>query len=99
MRGFERQTLSKQLMNAIISSIESGELATGEKLPPERQLAEMMQVSRSVVNGGIGELEKKGFLIIKPRSGTYVADAIQQSRKAIHLVEQRTLSDQAGGQR
>lgn len=52
----------------------SGKLQIGEKLPPERQLAEMMQVSRSVVNGGIGELEKKGFLIVKPRSGTYVAD-------------------------
>lgn len=52
----------------------SGKLQIGEKLPPERQLAEMMQVSRSVVNGGIGELEKKGFLIVKPRSGTFVAD-------------------------
>lgn len=52
----------------------SGKLQIGEKLPSERQLAEMMQVSRSVVNSGINELEKKGFLTIKPRSGTYVAD-------------------------
>ena len=52
----------------------SGKLQIGEKLPPERQLAEMMQVSRSVVNSGINELEKKGFLVVKPRSGTYVAD-------------------------
>lgn len=59
-----------QLEHLIIS----GKLQIGEKLPPERQLAEMMQVSRSVVNSGINELEKKGFLIIKPRSGTYVAD-------------------------
>ena len=34
----------------------------------------MMQVSRAVVNSGIAELEKKGFLIVKPRSGTFVAD-------------------------
>lgn len=59
-----------QLEHLIIS----GKLQIGEKLPPERQLAEMMQVSRSVVNSGINELEKKGFLLIKPRSGTYVAD-------------------------
>lgn len=52
----------------------SGQLKIGEKLPSERQLAEMMQISRSVVNSGINELEKKGFLIIMPRSGTYVAD-------------------------
>lgn len=52
----------------------SGKLKTGEKLPPERQLAEEMQVSRAVVNGGIADLQRMGFLIVKPRSGTYVAD-------------------------
>ena len=52
----------------------SGKLKIGEKLPPERQLAQSMQVSRAVVNGGIAELEKRGFLEVKPRSGTYVAD-------------------------
>ena len=31
-----------------------------------------MQVSRAVVNAGIAELEQKGFLIIKPRIGTFV---------------------------
>ncbi len=52
----------------------SGKLKIGEKLPPERQLAEEMQVSRAVVNGGIADLQRMGFLIVKPRSGTYVAD-------------------------
>ena len=42
----------------------SGQLKIGEKLPSERQLCEMMQVSRAVVNGGISDLEKKGFLIV-----------------------------------
>lgn len=52
----------------------SGKLKIGEKLPPERQLAQEMQVSRAVVNGGITDLERMGFLVVKPRSGTYVAD-------------------------
>ena len=52
----------------------SGRLMVGEKLPPERELAESMQVSRAVVNSGITELARKGFLIIKPRVGTFVAD-------------------------
>lgn len=52
----------------------SGQLAVGEKLPPERELAESMQVSRGVVNSGIVELSRKGFLTIKPRVGTYIAD-------------------------
>lgn len=67
-------SLHELFVDQLEGLIISGKLQIGEKLPPERQLAEMMQVSRSVVNSGINELEKKGFLIVKPRSGTYVAD-------------------------
>jgi Transcriptional regulators len=52
----------------------SGKLKVGEKLPPEREIAESMQVSRGVVNSGILELSRKGFLMMKPRVGTFVAD-------------------------
>lgn len=52
----------------------SGKLAVGEKLPSEREMAESMQISRGVVNSGILELSRKGFLSIKPRVGTYIAD-------------------------
>ena len=52
----------------------SGKLAIGERLPSERELAEEMQVSRSVINSGITELERKGFLEVVPRKGTFVAD-------------------------
>ena len=65
-----RELFVEQLQHMILS----GKLKIGEKLPPERQLAEMMQVSRAVVNGGLTDLEKMGFLVVKPRSGTYVAD-------------------------
>lgn len=58
----------KELENKILS----GELKVGDKLPSERELASSMQVSRAVVNAGIAELEQKGFLIIKPRIGTFV---------------------------
>lgn len=52
----------------------SGKLSIGSKLPPERELAESMQVSRAVINSGINELARKGFLVIRPRIGTFVAD-------------------------
>lgn len=52
----------------------SGKLAVGEKLPPEREIAKSMQVSRGVVNNGILELSRKGFLNITPRVGTIIAD-------------------------
>jgi len=60
----------KELENMILS----GRLPIGYKLPPERELAADMQVSRAVVNTGIVEMAKKGFVEIKPRVGTFVAD-------------------------
>ena len=33
-----------------------------------------MQVSRAVVNGGLAELAAQGFVEIRPRQGTFVAD-------------------------
>lgn len=69
-----RELFVEQLEHMILS----GKLKIGEKLPSERQLAEMMQVSRGVVNGGLSDLEKKGFLTVYPRSGTYVADFRQR---------------------
>ncbi|MGN0660014.1 MAG: FadR/GntR family transcriptional regulator [Emergencia sp.] len=60
----------KQLQGMILS----GELPVGTRLPPERELAQQMQVSRAVINGGLNELEKQGFLEIIPRQGTFVTD-------------------------
>lgn len=46
----------------------------GTQLPPERELAQQMQVSRAVVNGGLAELAAQGFLEVRPRQGSCVAD-------------------------
>lgn len=67
-------TLKELFVKELESMILSGKLKIGENLPPERVLAESMQVSRAVVNGGIAELARKGFLLVKPRSGVYVVD-------------------------
>lgn len=60
----------QQLQGMILS----GELPVGAALPPERELARQMQVSRAVVNGGLAELAAQGFVEVRPRQGTFVAD-------------------------
>jgi len=67
-------SLTELFIQELEASILSGKLAIGEKLPSERELSGSMQVSRAVVNAGISELARKGFLSIKPRIGTFVAD-------------------------
>ncbi len=52
----------------------AGELEPGSRIPPERELAEGMGVSRTVINSGIATLVDQGFLKVQPRQGTFVAD-------------------------
>ena len=52
-------SLKDLFINHIEAMILSGELQVGQQLPPERQLAQSMGVSRAVVNSGIAELEQR----------------------------------------
>jgi GntR family transcriptional regulator, transcriptional repressor for pyruvate dehydrogenase complex len=52
----------------------SGELAAGDSLPPERELALRLGVSRPLVHEAIVELAARGFLAIEPRHGVKVRD-------------------------
>lgn len=70
----EAPSLKELFITQLEDMILSGQLKVGQKLPSERELASSMQVSRAVVNSGIAEMEKKGFLVVKPRVGTFVED-------------------------
>jgi GntR family transcriptional repressor for pyruvate dehydrogenase complex len=67
-------SLKELFVHEMESTILSGRLKIGDKIPSERELSESMHISRSVVNSGLVEMAHKGFLEIRPRSGTYVAD-------------------------
>lgn len=67
-------SLKELFVTELENMILSGKLEIGAKLPPERELAESMGVSRAVVNAGIVEVANKGFLSVKPRVGTFVED-------------------------
>ncbi len=53
--------------------ITSGELKPGDKLPPERKLADHLGVGRGPVRDAIQKLEFYGILKTLPQSGTVVA--------------------------
>ena len=77
MENFEKlsaPTLKELFINKMAELILSGKLKVGERLPPERSLAEQMGIGKTVVHSGLQELARMGFVTIKPQSGVYIAD-------------------------
>jgi DNA-binding FadR family transcriptional regulator len=66
-----------QVVQRISERILSGELAPGHKLPREKNLAEELAVSRSVVREALRVLERQGMVVIKkgPTGGIFVSNA------------------------
>lgn len=73
-KKIQAPSLKELFITQIEKMIISGEFEIGQKLPSERELSHQMGVSRAVVNSGIVEMSRKGFLEIRPRVGTFVAD-------------------------
>ena len=67
------ETPTDIIIRQIQMLITSGQLAAGDKLPPERKLAEKFGVGRSQVRDAIRKLEFYGILKTMPQSGTVVA--------------------------
>ncbi len=72
-----------QIADQIRQLIESGALKPGEKLPPERALAQAFQTSRASVREALSALEIGGYVICRPGSGTTVAANPPTSRRQL----------------
>jgi GntR family transcriptional regulator len=64
--------LYARLKNLVQQSIASGELKAGDFIPAERNVAEMLSISRVTVRKAFQELVSEGVLVQKRGSGTHV---------------------------
>ncbi len=67
-------TIKELFVERIEGMIFSGTLAPGDRLPSERDLAEQMKISKTIVHLGLEDLARMGFIEVVPRKGTFVAD-------------------------
>jgi DNA-binding FadR family transcriptional regulator len=67
-------TIRDMFVEKIVAMILSGKLSMGERLPSERELAEQMRVSKTVIHDGLKDLERMGFVSVSGRQGTFVAN-------------------------
>lgn len=74
-----------QITEALTARIESGELATGDRLPPERDLSQALGVNRLTLRRALRALESQGLITRRQGRGTHVA-APKIERQAARLV-------------
>lgn len=95
-----KQSLTETVIQKLKVSILSGEYPVGEKLPTLRELAEMFDVSRSVINAAVVDLSTNGYINIVPTKWIEVADwkhdgnlTIFSDLVSLGLIDEEELSD------
>jgi GntR family transcriptional regulator, transcriptional repressor for pyruvate dehydrogenase complex len=63
-----------QVVNHIQKLIADGLLQPGDQVPPEREFARMLKISRASLRTGMGYLAAMGVLKVRHGVGTFVAD-------------------------
>jgi GntR family transcriptional repressor for pyruvate dehydrogenase complex len=97
-----RESMSIEISRKLLDYLLSGRVQPGQRLPPERKLAEALGVGRSVVREALKSLTLLGLLEVRLGDGTYVkrtdAEILPQSiewglvlgaRHVLDLIEAR----------
>ena len=72
LEAIEPRRLYRKIADQLRRLIESGEFAVGSRLPPERDLASQLGVSRPSVREALIALEVEGLVEVRMGSGIYV---------------------------
>jgi GntR family transcriptional regulator, transcriptional repressor for pyruvate dehydrogenase complex len=73
-RPLRRRNVADEVIELLQRLVLDGRFAPGERLPPQRQLAEALGVGLSSVREAIKALVGAQLLQVRPGSGTYVTD-------------------------
>ena len=84
--SLKRDKLYKQVADQIQELILDDSIHAGDKLPGERELAEQMGVSRTVIREAIRVLSDRGLVHVKSGCGTYVRElSVKDAAASIEL--------------
>ncbi len=68
-------TTAEEVVARLREMIQRGEISAGDRLPPERDLAKLLGVSRPTLRAGIRSLATVGILQSRQGAGTFVVEA------------------------
>lgn len=78
MTPIDRAGITELVVQRIKELLERGELKAGSRLPPERELADMLSISRPSLRTALKALSVMGIIRAKPGAGTYIAEEIPE---------------------
>ena len=71
--AIKQKRVYEDIVGQVQALIRDGVLKPGDRLPPERELAERFGVSRSSLREAIRALQLQGLLVSRPGAGTFVS--------------------------
>jgi len=74
----EREQVWSATVDHLRTMIDSGRLAAGSRLPAERALCEQLGISRGSLRQALRVLDSIGYVQVRPGSGTYVREDIEE---------------------
>ncbi len=81
-----KNTNLEMIIDQIKNEIKNGELKPGEKLPPERELAKLLGVSRTSIRESIQALAFSGYLNVIHGKGAFVNDSALKYDEISNLI-------------
>ena len=85
LQPIETRRLYRQIADQVAGLIARGEFPPGARLPTERELAQLLGVSRPSVREGLIALEVEGLVDVRVGSGIYV----RRARKIGKMIRRR----------
>ncbi len=76
LKPVKKRTLSEEIIQQFQQQILSGNWKPGDKLPPERELSQVLGVSRTSVREAISALAAMGLVDVRVGEGTFLASDI-----------------------
>jgi GntR family transcriptional repressor for pyruvate dehydrogenase complex len=87
----------EEIVRQIRIMIADGHLKSGDRLPPERDLAERFRVSRTSVREAMRSLESRGLIGIRPGEGAFVrevsVETLVEPLALVILAQRETIAD------
>ena len=74
LKALPRATLTNQAIDTLRRFVLTEGLQTGEQLPSERELSEVLSVSRNIVREALSVLVSEGIIVKHPGRGIFVAE-------------------------